>query len=276
MKNKFDSVIEKLSDENSLKDIQKHIKREFKLKRIPKRIEAYDVAHISGQNIISAKVVWEQGKFLNNENEVWQFDEIGEPKAITEAIRERFTRIDAQNLPDVILIDGGKTQIKAALEGLKKYKDRNFKVISAVKPKGEHNKISHFLDENLDKIEVADADTFYFLTNLRDHAHNLANQTHVNIRDTNHFYELAELLPGFSEKERRSILTKAGSLKSLKSFDLKKLEKLYGVENAGKINIEINKTPHQEGFIVKRLVPIRFDAEDGNAEDLQPIETYKF
>ncbi|MGI8544426.1 MAG: hypothetical protein ACR2MD_13265 [Aridibacter sp.] len=208
--NKFDTIINKISKNKNIKNIQKNIKKEFKLKKIPKRIEAFDVAHISGENVVTAKVVWENGKFLTDQNEVWQFDEMSEPKAITEAIRQRFdsNSNNAIDIPDLILVDGGKTQINAALKSVAKNSKRNFAFISAVKPTGKHNEISHFLDEKLIRIEIADEDTFFFLTNLRDKSHDLANRTHSSIRDTNHFYELAMLLPNISEGDRREALQK--------------------------------------------------------------------
>ncbi len=269
MQNKFDSVIKKINDAKNIKDIQKNIKKEFKLRKIPKRIEAYDVAHISGENVVTAKVVWEEGKFLNNQNEVWQFEDSSEPQAITDAIKMRFT--GAKNLPDLVLIDGGKTQINAAIKGFATNVERRFRFISAVKPSGRHNEVSHFLDENLNRIEIADADTFFFLTNLRDKSHDLANRTHGNIRDINHFYELATLLPAFSEKERREILQKAGSIKRLKEADLKDLKSIFDAVTAKNIYGEIRRNDDLDINFAERIIPIRFDAEDGNAADLQPI-----
>lgn len=273
IQNKFDTVINKISNNKNTKDIQKIIKKEFKLKKIAKRIETFDVAHISGENVVTAKVVWENGKFLADQNEVWQFDDLSEPQAITEAIRQRFdpSSNDTENFPDLVLIDGGKTQINAALKGFEENSDREFNVISAVKPSGKHNEVSHFLDENLKRIEIADEDTFFFLTNLRDKSHDLANRTHGSLRDTNHFYELAMLLPNFSEDERRNALQKAGSIKRLRDASSTELKTIFDDKNAEIIYKEIRAENTAVKDFVKRIIPIRFDAEGGNAKDLQPI-----
>ncbi len=268
-RNKFDSNLEKISNKQNFRDIQKHIKKTIKLKRIPKRIEAFDVGHILGQNVVAAKVVWEDGKFLRSENEVWSFGEMSERQAITEAVRARFH--DGKDLPQLILIDGGKTQMKAALQGVSEFKTRESKMISAVKPKGKHDKISHFLDEELQRIEFVNEDTFFFLTNLRDKSHDLANQNHADTRDTNHFYELAMLLPDFSEEERRSFIQKLGSIKRLKEARLKELETAFDSKVAKRIYREIRKEKDPRLGDSRRIIPIRFDAIEGNAEDLQPI-----
>lgn len=109
MQNRFDSVIRRSSRQENTNNIKKYIKKVFTLKRIPNRIEAFDVAHISGKNVVTAKIVWEKGSFLNSENEIWQFENLSEPQAITEAIYRRFADAEADNFPDLVLIDGGKT-----------------------------------------------------------------------------------------------------------------------------------------------------------------------
>ena len=272
LQNKFDSVIKKINDKKSVKEIQKNIKKEFKLRKIPNRIEAFDVAHISGKNVVTAKVVWEKGQFLNDQNEVWQFEDLGEPQAITEAVRQRFSdSSNPEKFPDLILIDGGKTQLSAALKGVTENIGRYFKIISAVKPQGKHNEISHFLNEDLKQIEVEDEDTSLFLTNLRDKSHDLANRIHGQIRDTNQFYKLALLLPQFSEQERRKILQKAGSIKNLMNSNSEKLKSIFDSEIAQKIYEEVEKDNKISANSANRIIPIRFDAEGGNAKDLQPI-----
>lgn len=276
MQNKFDTIIRKINDTKSIRDIQQNIKKEFKLRKIPKRIEVFDVAHISGENVITAKVVWQNGEFSADENEVWQFDELSEPQAITQAVRQRFSDTDdAETLPDLLLIDGGKTQINAALKGITGNIERTFKIISAVKPPGKHNEVSHFLDENLKRIEIADENTFFFLTNLRDKSHDLANRTHGQIRDINPFYELAILLPEFSENERRAILQNAGSIKRLKESGLNELKLIFAAVTAEKIYREMKKNSNSNVNFAERIIPVRFDAGEGNAEDLQPISYRK-
>ena len=111
---------------------------------MPKRIEAFDVAHISGTNSVGACVVWENGKFAADKYKFWQLDEMSEPKTLEKSIEFRFS--GKENAPDLLLIDGGNSQLNAALKALENYRDRNFFVISAVKPPKQHGEISHFFD----------------------------------------------------------------------------------------------------------------------------------
>lgn len=270
---KFELEFSRISYRDDLRTIQKSLKKIFRLKKMPEKIEAYDVAHISGTDPVAAKVLWSGGEFKSKESEVWHFEEISEPGAFTLAIEDRFARKKSAE-PDLILIDGGKTQIKAALEGVRNLKMRKFKFISAVKPAGRHDRIEYFLDENLERIEIEETAAFNFLLKLRDQAHNLANQTHAVRRDTNHFYELAETLPRMSETERKLILQKTGSIKALKNADLNFLQTEFGVEKGGEIFESLQQKKSETPNRLGKLVPIRFDAPAGDAEDLQPIDRY--
>ena len=263
------SAIKNVASGKTLKDLQRNLKREFKLKRIPNRIEAYDVAHISGENVVTSKVVWEEGEFLSEQNEVWQFEGASEPQAISEAIKMRFS--DTGTNPDLIMVDGGKGQLNAALKGVSEDLKKDLKLISAVKPQGKHHEVAYFLDESLNRIEIAHNDTFFFLTDLRDRAHDLANLAHAQARDRNNFYALALVLPTFSEKRRREFLKIAGSIQLLREAKLQQLQSIFSADTAARIVRERRSGLDAESRVLGTHIPIRFDAEGGDAKDLQPI-----
>lgn len=271
-RNKHEFDLRKIKTPISTENLQKEIKRIFKLKNPPTRIEAFDVAHISGTNPVGANAVWENGKFIASEYKFWFFDETGELEILQNSVAARFSN-DEKTLPDLLLIDGGNSQLKATLKALENFKDRKFFIISAVKPPRQHSEISHFLTENGEKILFEnDSDAFRFLQRLRDEAHEAANSVHRTRRDFSHFYELASVLPSLDEKLRREILRKFGSINSLKNitpenlkaeFDLKVAEimwkDLQNYESNGGKKIEIP------------IVPIRYDDPNGDAQNLQPL-----
>lgn len=263
------SAIKNVASTKTLKDLQRNLKKDFKLKRIPNRIEAYDVAHTSGENVVTSKVVWEEGQFLSEQNEVWQFEGASEPQAITKAIRMRFS--DTETIPDLIMIDGGKGQLNAALKGVSEGFEKDLKFISAVKPPGKHHEVAYFLDESLNRIEIAHNDAFFFLTDLRDRAHDLANLAHAQARDRNNFYALAMVLPTFSEKKRRELLKIAGSIQLLREAKLQQLQSIFSADISARIVQERRSGVDAKSRVSGTLIPIRFDAEGGDAKDLQPI-----
>ncbi len=270
-RNKHEFDLKNISPTISFKDLQKEIKRTFKLKRMPKRIEAFDVAHISGTNSVGACVVWENGKFSAERYKFWQLDETSEPKTLEKSIEFRFD--DKGNAPDLLLIDGGNSQLNAALKALKNSKDRNFFVISAVKPPKQHGEISHFLTETGEKILFEkDSEACLILQQIRDEAHNVANSAHRTRRDFSHFYELASVLPSLDEKMRREVLQKFGSIRKLKEVSLTDLIESFDARIAEIIFKDLqNFKASGEKIIKPPIVPIRYDDPNGDAQDLQPL-----
>ncbi len=195
--------------------ISGELERIFELGAPPERIEAFDVAHISGTGFVSAAAVWRSGTFLSAEYNFLVSAEKSELATLVEGVRVRLTEVERPK-PDLILLDGGRPQLNAVMKLVEILELPP--VVAAVKPKGKHSSVSAFLTPetavNFDPLSHAHS----MLQLLRDEAHDLANRVHRDYREMMPFYELA------------------------------------GVEKP-------------------LVVPIRFHAENGGAEDLIPIAT---
>ncbi len=116
---------------------------------------------------------------------------------MAKAVAERFAN---KPFPDVLLIDGGISQLRAVGTVLENLNIKNVALISAVKPPGKHSEISHFLTSDEKKIEFATGDqTYEILRRLRDEAHNAANGAHRQQRDNKHLFEFEKIFRGFDE-----------------------------------------------------------------------------
>lgn len=263
----FEYEFDNLKPQANLENVQTELKKEFSLIKNPLRIEAFDVAHISGTDFVGAKSVWESGKFLADEYEFWFSDEKNEIAALAQTVIRRFEK--NRMPPDLILIDGGKSQLQAVLKSFEDSISNKFSVISAVKPPRKHNEISHFLTENGAAVQLKkNSGVFQLLLKLRDEAHALANYIHRTKRETAHFYEVFQALPFLREKERYLLLREFRSLSALKTAPERKLIEHLGSEKGKIIYNELKKPPKRnEPFIV----PIRYDEPNGEAADLQPL-----
>jgi excinuclease ABC subunit C len=155
------------------------------------RIECVDVSHFYGENVYGALIVFEKDRLKKDKYRIFKlhnkFDDISN-------IKELLTRrakylIDFENykdkslnlFPQVILIDGGKSQLKAAYEILKNYPQLlSIKLISIVKPEDE----ILYLDisdkkTKIVKLDLKDIEVWNFLRMLRDEAHNYANAKRI-------------------------------------------------------------------------------------------------
>jgi excinuclease ABC subunit C len=171
--------------------ISAKLRRIFDLEGRPTRIEAFDVAHISGTGFVAASAVWEKGHFVT---QLYRFHvsasktELG---TLADAVMFRLAD-PSQGQPDLVVLDGGKPQLNAVLRQLKSTDWAPVPIIAAVKPPGKHSSIAAFLTVNGGSIPFdIDSPAHSMLQLLRDEAHNLANRIHRDYREMKPFYEAA-------------------------------------------------------------------------------------
>ncbi len=164
--------------------IAAELKEIFNLKNAPRKIECFDVAHLAGKEIVAARVVGKDGKSAMDEQIVWQFENLSETESLAESVRERLKLLPSRtDVPDLILLDGGKAQLNAVRKVLPEFGLEDLPLVAAVKPPKQHGKVSHFLtDSGAAKIEFnSRSQAMNFLQKLRDEAHALSNQTHREV-----------------------------------------------------------------------------------------------
>jgi excinuclease ABC subunit C len=252
-------------------EIEAMLIRNFELSSPPKRIEAYDVAHISAKSFAAAWSVSKSAKSIPEEYGFELVPETSELASLSGTIGRRLQTGKA--LPDLILIDGGKSQVAVGVKAVAEA-NKHIPVIGAVKPRTKHSEISHFVLEDGEQVTFDPTSAAHNLLKLlRDDAHDLANRIHRDLRDMAYHYELAEMLPSLNEGKRRQLLAAAGSLKKVKELEKETLVKLFDLKTAGKIISDIER--FEEGKlppVLPLIVPLRFVAENGGADDLRPIE----
>lgn len=273
---KYEHEFRQIRREMSVGEIEAELQTLFDLRRKPARIEAFDVAHISASDFTAARSVWESGKFLGKEYDFWLSDEQSELDALRKFIEIRFSR-RVGNFPDLILIDGGRAHLQAALRALSNLPERDCAVISAVKPRGQHGEIAHFLTESGAQVEFDGLNQAHRLLQiLRDEAHDLSNEIHRQRREMSHFYELAAVLPSLGEADRRTVLKLAGSLKNVLGLTQKDLSALFSPEKSNSILLDLQRFKSGDaGKIEPLIVPLRFADENGDAADLRPLAGYR-
>jgi excinuclease ABC subunit C len=270
----FENELDLMKGPATARQISGELKRSFGLGQLPSRVEAFDVAHISNLYFVAASTVWENGAFLPEEHMFHVSAEKSEPAAMGDSVRKRLTG-DVIPKPDLILLDGGRAQLNAVMTALGEFGLGQSPVIGAVKPQGKHSSVSHFILTTGEQIEYEpDNPAHNMLRLLRDGAHDLANRVHRDLRDMGHHYELAALLPSLTESERRHLVASVGSLRKIREIDADDLAKLVEPDLASRVMTDLHqhRTEVTEA-VIPLVVPIRFDAENGNAEDLIPINS---
>jgi excinuclease ABC subunit C len=177
--------------------------------------------------------------------------------------------------PGLILIDGGRAHMNAALSTMAKLSFEDVPVIGAVKPPGKHDEISHFLTSSVERVDFdPSSPSMRVLKQLRDEAHDLANAAHRKSRDMAHFYELAEILPSLNEKERQGLTARLGSIRKILEADEGTIIDMVGADRASAILTDLENFRNGNAKDLRPLiVPIRYDDPNGQAADLRPIST---
>ncbi|HYX41218.1 MAG TPA: excinuclease ABC subunit UvrC, partial [Pyrinomonadaceae bacterium] len=130
--------------------VLEELQETLELPRFPVRIESFDVSNISGAENVAAVVVCENGKInkaAKRNFRIRGFEGANDPASMREAVFRRYRRqLDEQQpLPDLIMIDGGKTQLGAAAEAMRELGLEAVPMIGVVKPPRRHNEVSHLL-----------------------------------------------------------------------------------------------------------------------------------
>ncbi len=156
------------------------LKQIFSLRKLPRRIECFDVAHLAGREIVAARTVAVDGVLQREDGLVWEFENLSETAALAAAVRTRLRLLPAiKDTPDLLLVVGAKPHINAVRKILEEFGLKNLQIIGAVKPPKSHSQISHFLAAKNSRVEFDKRSrALNFLQSLRDAAHTLANETH--------------------------------------------------------------------------------------------------
>ena len=110
---KFESEFEKIGESKSADEIKTELQKIFNLKKKPAKIEVFDVAHISGQDFVAASVAWKNGTIAPEDFRVYISDGQNELDTMANSVAERLAN---KTFPDLLLIDGGISQLRAVKE----------------------------------------------------------------------------------------------------------------------------------------------------------------
>ncbi len=204
-------------------DAVTQLQQALKLKAPPACIQSFDVAHLAGQHTVASVITWRAA-----ESEMWSqrihvLEGFSEPDAMQEAVRRE------AGSADLVLVDGGKTQLRSAQAAL----PSNVPVLAAVKPPGQSHLIAHFLkpDESVLQL-VPTAPASRLLYRLRDAAHATANAAHRQLREAATLPTLTRLLPDLTEAQRKALLQQCDNLDGILKASVAQLSVVLGETQA--------------------------------------------
>lgn len=191
-------------------------------------MESFDNSHLFGTYYVGAMVVFQDFVPLKNRWRKYKIksevkDDLG---AMREVIYRRYFKAIMENdyLPDLIVMDGGETQVAVAKEVLKSL-NLSIKIIGL--KKDNHHKTSVIIDEDNNILKVSkDSPLFIYLAKIQEEVHRFAITYHRNLRSQGLFASYLDMVEGIGEVRKKELLKKYGSLKKIKEASLASLEEI--------------------------------------------------
>ncbi len=197
-------------------------------------IESFDNSHLFGTFYVGGMVVYED--FLPRKDLYRKFkittDARDDLSAMKEVVYRRYYKVLMEDLrkPDLIVLDGGKTQIGVVKEIIDSL-GLHIPIIGLVK--NDKHRTSHIMNENYEILELdKNSHLFLFLTRIQDEVHRYAITYHRNLKSKGTLSSVLELSPGIGEKRRKELIKTFGSLKKLKEASIEDLEKVLDKKTA--------------------------------------------
>ncbi len=197
----------------------------------PERIEGFDISNIQGSETVASMVVFERGQPKRSDYRKFKIRTLGAPKpddfaSMREVVSRRYRRVleQDQEFPDLILIDGGKGQLSAALDALEDLGLSHLPIVSLAKK-----------EEWIFRVGISDplvldshSPARLLLQRVRDEAHRFAVTFHRQQRKARDLSSTLESIPGVGPKTRRKLLIHFKSLQGVKTAPAEALAALLG------------------------------------------------
>ena len=228
----------KVTLENKEKDkysILNELKQVLKLESMPRKIECYDISNISGNFIVAGMCVMENGGIKKNLSRRFKIKSVvnnqDDPKCMNEVIYRRLQHsINGRNdgfgaLPDVIFVDGGITQIRAAKEVIRE-ENVNIPIFGMVK--NDKHQTKSLIDENRNELVLSDQ-LMNTITLFQDTVHDTAIGYHKKLRDSFITQSALDEVQGIGTVKKVALLKKFGSTDKIKQASIEEISSVKGI-----------------------------------------------
>lgn len=234
--------------EQDKSEILVELKEIMQLKKLPRKIETYDISNISGEYIVAGMCVMIDGIIKRNMSRRFRIKTVygqDDPRCMEEVVTRRLKySIDRDNsgfgkLPDAILADGGITQINAIKKAIAKYEIK-IPVFGMVK--NDKHQTRALIDENKKELEISE-NLKKLITRFQDEVHDTAISYHRKLRAQGTTKSKLENINGIGNVKKIALLKEFGSVEKIRKASVDELTKVNGVneELAERILQELNK-----------------------------------
>jgi excinuclease ABC subunit C len=209
----------------------------------PRRIECFDISNIQGSDVVASLVVFEDGLPRKSEYRKFRVRSVaGAPDdfaSMREVVGRRYKRLleEGKELPDLVLIDGGRGQLGAAMEALAELGVGHQPVASLAK----REEVIFLPGREEPVVLPRSSPLLQLVQRVRDEAHRFAVGFHRKTRDRRTLHSELDEIPGVGPARRRKLLSRFGSLRGVQAATLAELTSSVGAATAARIRARFHR-----------------------------------
>ena len=240
------ALMSRLSNRASVVKRFEDLQDVLKMDSMPERLECFDISHSSGEATVASCVVFDQSGPLKSAYRRFNVDNItpgDDYAAMHQALTRRYLRFSKMGsqtgeskkgdykLPDLLVIDGGKGQVKQAREVMQALKITSVKIIGITKGEGRKAELDTLLlsETNEKVILPSNSRAMHLIQHIRDEAHRFAITGHKNRRAKTRKTSQLEKISGLGPKRRQQLLKQFGGLQEVTRAGVEDLAKISGI-----------------------------------------------
>ena len=225
------------------------LQQRLSLKKIPHRVECFDISHLQGTLTVASMVVFIDGEPAKSEYRTFKVKTVSNDDfaSMYEVLSRRFRRSKTADgneaktgwaVPDLLVIDGGKGQLGSAMAALRDSKidtgPQGMDVVGLAKEREDTEGTKHpdrvFLAKAKEPIKLrANSSELFLLARIRDEAHRFAITFHRKLRGNKTLRSTLDDVPGIGDRRKKELLKHFGSVKAVREASVEAIERAPGM-----------------------------------------------
>lgn len=249
--NKIDTLkmMEKHDPEKRTERTLERMKADFRLTELPRHIECFDNSNIQGTNPVASCVVFRNAKPAKKDYRHFNIKTVEGPDdfaSMKEVLTRRYTRLmeEGEELPQLVVVDGGKGQLSAAVEALDEIGLRGTIAVVGIAKRLEEiyfpgDSVPLYIDKNSESLRV--------VQHMRDEAHRFGITHHRNRRSKGQIVSELDSIKGIGDKTKEQLLQHFKSVKRIREASQQQIAEIVGNHRAGIIFRALNDDTQEAG-----------------------------
>lgn len=239
---------EKLNPDHAVDKLMQRMQSDFRLSTEPRHIECFDNSNIQGTNPVASCVVFRNGRPSKKDYRHFNIKTVvgaDDFASMKEVLHRRYTRMmaEGESLPQLVVVDGGKGQLSAAVEAFDEMGIRGEVALVGIAKRLEEiyfpgDSLPLYLDKKSPSLRVVQA--------LRDEAHRFGITHHRNRRSKSQTVSELDSVPGVGPATAARLMKAFKSVKRLKESDLEAIEAVVGKAKARAIHSHFHPAEPQK------------------------------